>query len=459
MIRTLLRIGFLNLSRDRVSLAMVFLLPIAFFSIFALVFGNMGRGATERMHVAVVDEDRSAVSGRLVGALKKDKSLVVLTEARPAGRANDRSAPRVPIDRARALELVRGGTVPVAIVLPKGMGESLFSFGPTDKAPVEILSDKSDPIAPQVVTGLLQKAAMTGASDLMVQQGLKDFEKYAGPMTPEQRSAVDRWMPYMKGRAGGGPGAPDSAAPGSQGHGAPAPGAALSAPGSAPADSAAGGLDNLIPVKVVDVMGEDRKRPLVAFYAAGIGVMFLLFSCTGAGGSLLEEAEHGTIERLLGSRLGMGRLLAGKWLFLTLMGTLQLLVMFTWGMVVFGLDLLGHLPGAITMIVFTSAAGAGFGLCLAALSRTRAQLSGYSVIIILVMSALGGSMFPRFLMSPGMQKLGLLTFNGWALDGFIKVFWRDAALPELWPQLLVLAGLTAAFLALARGLARRWESV
>ena len=74
------------------------------------------------------------------------------------------------------------------------------------------------------------------------------------------------------------------------------------------------------------------------------------------------------------------------------------------------------------------------------------------------MSALGGSMFPRFLMSPGMQKLGLFTFNGWALDGFVKVFWRDVPVLQLWPQVLVLAALAAAFLTAARLAARRWES-
>jgi ABC-2 type transport system permease protein len=74
------------------------------------------------------------------------------------------------------------------------------------------------------------------------------------------------------------------------------------------------------------------------------------------------------------------------------------------------------------------------------------------------LSALGGSMFPRFLMSEGMQRLGLLTFNAWALDGYLKVFWREAPLLELWPQVAVLVALTLAFLAAARLLARRWES-
>jgi ABC-2 type transport system permease protein len=110
------------------------------------------------------------------------------------------------------------------------------------------------------------------------------------------------------------------------------------------------------------------------------------------------------------------------------------------------------------MTVATAGAAAALGLVLATLARSRAQLSGFSTILILTMSALGGSMFPRFLMSETMQRFGLLTFNAWALDGYLKVFWRQAAVWELWPQVLVLLGLTVAFLAAARSLARRWET-
>jgi len=37
------------------------------------------------------------------------------------------------------------------------------------------------------------------------------------------------------------------------------------------------------------------------------------------------------------------------------------------------------------------------------------------------------------------------------------VFWRNAPVWELWPQVLVLAALGAAFLGIARLLGRRWE--
>ena len=56
-----------------------------------------------------------------------------------------------------------------------------------------------------------------------------------------------------------------------------------------------------------------------------------------------------------------------------------------------------------------------------------------------------------------MRQSGLLTFNGWALDRYLKVFWRETPVWRLWPQVLVLAGSTVTFLAAARVVARRWE--
>ena len=100
---------------------------------------------------------------------------------------------------------------------------------------------------------------------------------------------------------------------------------------------------------------------------------------------------------------------------------------------------------------------AAFGMLLASVCRTRAQLGALSTLVILVMSSIGGSMFPRFLMPEAMQKAGLLTINAWAIDGFTKVFWRDEPVFHLWPQVLVLVGIAIVLFAIARRLARRWE--
>jgi ABC-2 type transport system permease protein len=79
--------------------------------------------------------------------------------------------------------------------------------------------------------------------------------------------------------------------------------------------------------------------------------------------------------------------------------------------------------------------------------------------VILIMSSVGGSMFPRFLMPEAMQKAGLLTINAWAIDGFTKVFWRDEPVSHLWPQVSVLLGIGVVLFAIARKIAHRWEYV
>jgi ABC-2 type transport system permease protein len=109
------------------------------------------------------------------------------------------------------------------------------------------------------------------------------------------------------------------------------------------------------------------------------------------------------------------------------------------------------------MGVSTAFAVGAFGLLLASVCHTRAQLGALSTLVILVMSSVGGSMFPRFLMPEAMQKAGLLTINAWAIDGFTKVFWRDEPISHLWPQVLVLLTVGVTLFGIARKLAQRWE--
>ena len=435
MISTLLRIQWTRLRRDRVAQTLTFVVPIVFFSIFALIFGTTGGGKTPSVKLAVVDEDRSSVSQRVLAALGREEGLKLVREAMPRNSAPN--TPRVAIDRERATSLVQDGDVAVALIVPQEWGKHFPGFG-QEGPEMELLADTSNPVAPQMIFGLLQKVAMSGSPDLMMEKGLKQMEAGGSgfELTAKQREQMTTMLRQLR--------ASSEAAENET----------ATASNVAPAQG--GGAVN---VKKVDLLGAKKKNPVIAFYAAGIAVMFLLFTCTATGGSLLEEAEDGTLERLLSTRIGMTGLLLTKWLFITLLGMAQITVMFVWGALVFGLELWNHLPGFVIMTTVTAAAAGGFGMCLATFCRSRGQLNAISNIVILTMSALGGSMVPRAFMPESLQKAGLFTFNGWALDGFLKVFWRERPLWELWPQVSVLVGLTVIFLWLARRLARRWETV
>jgi ABC-2 type transport system permease protein len=382
MILAVVRTHFARLKRDRAALVLSFIVPVVFFSVFASIFGG-ARNATPRIRLIAVDEDRSENSRRFTAALNAEKGLNVLLSPGPNAGAAD-----LPFDRATAEEAVRAGTAPVALIIPKGFGEAPISFGTAEGRPkLLLLADSSDLIAPQIVTGLLQKVSMTA-------------------------------MPDAKARMAS---------------------------------------SGVVAVEVRDVLGETKKNPTSALLASGLGVMFLLFSATGAGGALIEEAESGTLDRILSTRVTMSRLLLGKLTYLSIVAVLQLTVMFVWGEMFFGLELHSHIPGFLIMTAVTALAASSFGLLLAAVSRSRMQLVAISNLSILVMSALGGSMVPRYLLSEKVQKLGLITLNAWAIDGFVKVFWREEPLVNLWPQAGVLLAAAAALFALARRVARRWD--
>jgi ABC-2 type transport system permease protein len=225
------------------------------------------------------------------------------------------------------------------------------------------------------------------------------------------------------------------------------------------AETARASFPRPVGVEVVDLLAAGKASPIVSMYAAGIAVMFLLFGAVGNAGTLLEEEESMTLERLLCTQLGMTRLLAGKWLLMSLVGIAQITVMFAWAQLAFGVDLTGHVPGFALITAFTAAAASSFALALATLCRSRTQLNAVAIILILCMSALGGSMVPRYVMSETMQEVGRITFNAWALDGYTKVFWRELPLRALGPELAVLLAVAVVFFLAARLLARRWESV
>jgi ABC-2 type transport system permease protein len=422
-----------NLRHDRAALVLSFVVPIVFFSIFAAIFGgSTARSATRRVAVVVVDEDDTESSRRFLAALRAETALSI--GRAPAAGSRPGSPPPAPDTAATAEAAVRAGDFPVALVIPKGFGARPIRFGPSaDRPTLTVLTDPSDPVAPEVLAGLLQKTAMTAMPDAMARAGIDELDRWGGGVTPQQRARFEESLRALRDRAASSTAAPPKAG-GNSGFG-------------------------LVEVNRRDVLGSKKSNGIVAFYAAGLGVMFLMFSAAGAGGALIEEAESGTLDRILATRVSMTSLLGGKLLYLACLAASQLVVMFVWGSIAFGLEMRGHWTGFLIMTVATALAASTFGLLLAAVSRSRMQLVALSNLTVLAMSAVGGSMFPRFLMPEAIQKLGLLTLNAWAIDGFQKIFWREEPLTHIWPQVTVLCGIAIVFFGLARRVARRWETV
>lgn len=417
MIASVVRAGWLNLRRDRAALILSFVVPIVFFSIFAGIFGAQ-KSKTPKTTVAIADLDRSDSSRHLIEALKRESALTIVAAPKKS---------TTPFDAKSAEDYVRAGDAPVALVIPKGFGTTKIQFGTKSDGPAfRLLSDSADPIADQVVGGLLQKNMMMSMPEMMMDAGVTEVDKWSGGLTPQQKTTLDQNMKSYRTISA-----------------RPATGGASS--------------DSIIRIDKTDVVGQNKSNVVAALYAAGIGVMFLLFTASNAGGALLEENESGTLDRILTTRLTLTQLLLGKLVYLWTLGFTQICVMFLWGAIAFRLQLVQHIGGFLIMALSTSLAISAFGLLLASVCRTRAQLGAMSTLVVLSLSAIGGSMFPRFLMPAGLQKAGLVLFNSWALEGFTNVFWRELPLSSLALPAAVLIGWAIVFFVASRQLTKRWE--
>ena len=169
MIGTLLRINWLTLKRDRVALLLTYVLPIAFFSIFAIVFGGMATGGgggssgPSGVIVLVVDEDGGELAQRYIDALAAQDGLRVRREQ----PAETEDAAPVPWTRDDAITAVRRGRAPAALIVPANFEQGFGTFQPGGPA-LELIYDGANPIAQFTVQGLAQAAAFQAAPDVLM---------------------------------------------------------------------------------------------------------------------------------------------------------------------------------------------------------------------------------------------------------------------------------------------------
>lgn len=456
MILALVKAQLISLRRDRMALLLSFALPCVMFTVFAVIFGGQSGPSSSKLKVLVIDMDHSTASSKLADSLRGMDQLEIIDAAAKeseslAGKI-DLNASAEDVQKAAA-KVVRQGKAAAAVLLPSGLESSVASFGQVDRTGILLIHDPANPLAEQMLTGLLQASAFTSSPDLLMKKGLEEFRKFGGPFSPLQEAAVTAMSGLMN---------PSTKA------NEDSQGPSEKSESSLTSLSMTDGLVKIESRSAREILSDTgsgstiTSAKMISYYAAGISVMFIMFSMSGASSSLLEHQERGTLERLLSGRLTIRHLLLAHWLFYVLLGVMQISLMFVFASVVFKLDLwhAETLAGAGIMAVVSSMASAAFIMMIASLCRSRKQLEGLSSIIILIMSAIGGSMMPRFIMPAFVLKLSSVAFNAWAMDGFLKVFWYNtpdtSIVASILPEVAVILGMATVFLLVAMRSARKW---
>ena len=175
------------------------------------------------------------------------------------------------------------------------------------------------------------------------------------------------------------------------------------------------------------------------------GVFFIVLTLASG---FIQEKREGTFQRLLAAPLSKTALLLGKLFPYYLVNLIQIALMFAVGVILFGIKL-GNLPAMIIISLALAAAANGLGLLVAAFGKTEAQVNGFSVLLAITLSALGGMMVPAFMMPDAMKTFSLFTPHAWALAGYHDILIRGLGVKEVLMEVEALLGFACLFFVLA----------
>ncbi|HEY2710096.1 MAG TPA: ABC transporter permease [Caulobacteraceae bacterium] len=389
------RVMVLDLWRDRPALVMTFLLPSVVFLIFSSVFSG-ATGIDVKLKVAIADVAHTPASARVLKAMLANPNLRVEV-ANPATREGVRQA-------------VRSGHDDAGLVI--------LTDPPAPGSPFLIFADPARAVAAPLTEARVDDTLADATPDVLLVRTLRDLSPAIGDLTPDQKQNVAE--------------ATQQAASDTK-----------SVPKTAPT------------YLHEDVIGAKKGGASIVYYAGAVMILFALFAATHGALTLVDERRMGIADRILAGRAGIGPVVTGKLIFLIFQGTVQAAVIFATAQLVYGVDVSDHLWLWLVTTAAASVAAGGLALALVALCRTREQAQMFSTFVILIFSAVGGSMVPRFLMPPWLQDVGWWTPHAWVIEAYQDLLWRDAGPSDLYKPWFVLTLIGIAGFLVAQLAARR----
>jgi ABC-2 type transport system permease protein len=163
--------------------------------------------------------------------------------------------------------------------------------------------------------------------------------------------------------------------------------------------------------------GEEVEFDVLSYFAPGMALMFLMYTVSYGGSSILAEKSQGTLPRLLVSPTNSIQVLGGKVFGIFLTGAAQMLILIGASSLFFQLKW-GDAFGVVLLVLAAVFGATGWGMLITALARTPAQVGSVGSAVMLIFAMLGGSFVQLENMPAIVQTFGKITPNAWAMDGF-----------------------------------------
>ena len=376
--KKLLLIGIKDLKlmfRDRAALIFMLLAPFLLTIGMGIVTGRFSGGQTglSDIPVVIVNLDQGDL-GNALEDLFNAEDLAELME------------PTASSDPEAARQLIESNEASAAIIIPEGFTESIIptedtQFGPDYVQPeavqIEVYTNPSTPTSAGIVKAIVDEfisrveegrtSGMTSFVGLM-QSGLVDFNNI-------EAEARDLFQNVEQTES------------------------------------------NAITLTKNTEGADAVELDLLAYFAPGMALMFLMYTVSYGGRSILAERAEGTLPRLMISPTQIVQVLGGKVLGIFFMGVAQVGILILASAILFQVKW-GNPIGVAILILAAVFGSTGWGMLITAFARTPTQVANTGTVIMLIFSILGGSFISLENFPPLMQTISKITPNAWGLDGF-----------------------------------------
>lgn len=187
----------------------------------------------------------------------------------------------------------------------------------------------------------------------------------------------------------------------------------------------------------------------------GYTIIMVFGLAVTTAGSIYNEKRVGSFRRLLASPISKASLLVGKMLPNFIMALVLIVVIFAVSILflpLLGLDpvTLGNDPLALVLLSLVLAlCSTAFGVLIAAVTRTEAQMDALGNVGVWLLGFLGGCLLPPFLLEfIGLSAISKVVPHYWAITAYQDLMVRGRGLADIAPQLLALLAFSAIFFAI-----------
>ena len=202
-------------------------------------------------------------------------------------------------------------------------------------------------------------------------------------------------------------------------------------------------------------LGERVTEPnAVQQNVPGYTIIFVFITAQATAFSIYTEKKQGSFRRLLAAPMSKAALLAGKMIPNFVTGLIQIVVIF--GASVFVLPMIGldrltlgdDLLALVLVSLLVALCSTSLGILIAAVARTEGQIGGLGTLALWTMGAVGGCLFPPFLLGGLLDTVGKVVPHYWAIQAYQDLIVRGRGLADVTTEMLALLAFTGVFFAI-----------